>query len=750
MPEMRTICRRAAGAAGSALARGRVLVLGIAVFGAMAVLAPREFPTWDNMANILRATSTDALAAAGFTVVMLCGQLDLSIGMTMTTGGIAIMFLQPSLGWVGAVLAAALAGAAIGCANGLLVAKARVNSFIVTLGTMTILQGLNRALLSGGSKSLGSVEEGMRAAAWLEPVMIRAALIFAPIVLLELVLRRTRPGRNLYLIGGNVQTAWYAGVATDAYIVAAFAASGVCAALGGAFTAAAQNTAMPNLGDKSLMLVIAATIVGGTAMAGGKGSAVMSVAALLVLNALTNGLSFLGAAKSVKLIANGALLAIVITVDAIREARRARVRGQRRELVAEWSRREPGERKGTMQSHDRTFAMVCVACVACVAIVAIYALSIRDERAAPSATVAPEQAAEGAGGVAGLKASDGQPLVWIDTTPLVAPPRPADPAKLPEDDLLRWYDLEYSGWNVRRLPMPPSPGDGPAGKKVVGLQYMDHPYWQGYSNGARRLAKAYGIDLTIMEAGNDNKVQGDQVDQVIRMRPDLVVLTPVDSNGVVPFLRRLYDAKIPVIASNLIPVDEGMKYVLTWTGPDDWGQFRMLAREFAELMGEEGGYCIVRHVAGTSCYLSRTWSVVSELKKIAPRMRCLDMQATDLKTEETKTQVAAWLKKYGPELRGIVSADDSKAQVGIVEALRDAGRRDVICVAAGTSRGGIQCIKEGVLHAVTYQSAEGDGALGIEIAARWFRGEKIERPVYYLKKHIITAKDVDEFAPAQW
>lgn len=408
-----------------------------------------------------------------------------------------------------------------------------------------------------------------------------------------------------------------------------------------------------------------------------------------------------------------------------------------------------------MATQDRTFAVVSVVAIACVAIVAIYALTLSARSPVPTAP-APGRARGGGDAAAApedvrsLKASDGQPLIWIDDTPLDAPPRPADPSRLADEDLLRWYDHEFAGWSVRKLPMPPSPGGGPRGRRVVSLQYMDHPYWQGYGNGMKRLAALYGMKLTIMEAGNDNKVQADQVEQVIRMRPDLVILTPVDSNGVVPLLKRLYDEKIPVIASNLIPVDEGMKYCLTWTGPDDWGQFRLLAREFARRMNRTGAYVVVRHVAGTSCYLSRTWAMVSELKKMAPEMRCLDMQSTDLKTEETKTQMAAWLKKYGGGLKGIVSADDSKAMVGIAEALKDAGRTDVIIVAAGASRTGIDFIREGRLHGITYQSAEGDGALPIEIAARWFNGETIERPVYYLRKHVITAQDVEEFTPAQW
>jgi len=797
--------------AGALVQKGRLLVLGLVVAAVFSALAPGVFPTVENLGNIVRATSTDALAAAGFTLVLIAGQLDLSVGATMTLGGVALMCLQPTLGWAGALAGAVGAGLAVGLFNGLLVAKARVHSFIVTLGSLTILQGLNRALLEGGSKALEDVAVGMAAVEWLRPVLPwspRVLLVFLPILALEWGLRRTRPGRNLYLLGGNPRTAWFAGVRTGRYLVGVFALSGVLSALGGAMTAAAQNVVMPNLGEKSLMLIVAAVIVGGTAMSGGRGSVLMSLAALAILNALTNGLGFLGASKSVKLIASGGLLATAVAWDAWRTARRNRTRGQRRELLlqplgpsaagtqaadggpaptglagATQTAETAEEEDETMKPTDRTLAAVCVAAVACVAIVAIYGLTLYYLRTggptaspgtppgpAPGAPARPgaTPSAEGTGGVSpagpaaggtaasafekvlAMRATDGQPLIWIDPAPLVPPPRPEHPERLPDDHPLRWWDYEYAGWTAEKLPMPPSPGDGPRGKKVVSLQYMDHPYWTAYRNGMRRAAEVFGIDLTIMEAGNDNKVQADQVEQAIGMKPDMVILTPVDSSGVVPMLRRLWEAKVPVIASNLLPVDEGMKYVLCWTGPDDWGQFRMLAREFARRMNYEGGYCVVRHIAGTSCFLSRTWAAVSELKKIAPKMQCLDMQSTDLKAEKTKTQVAAWLKRFGPKLKGIVSADDSKAMVGIVEALKDAGRTDVICVAAGSSRTGLEFVRQGLLHAVTYQSGESDGALPIYIAARWFSGEPIERPVYYIKKHIITAEDVDQFWPPQW
>jgi ribose transport system substrate-binding protein len=215
-------------------------------------------------------------------------------------------------------------------------------------------------------------------------------------------------------------------------------------------------------------------------------------------------------------------------------------------------------------------------------------------------------------------------------------------------------------------------------------------------------------------------------------------------------LRRLNQARLPVIASNLIPVDAGMPYVLTWTGPDDWGQFRMLAREFAKRMNHDGGYGIVQHMPGGSPYFSRTFSVITELKRIAPKMKLLEKQTTKLEAERTMQVVSDWITKYGTELKGIVSADDSGAQIGINQACKNAGREDIIRVAAGNSKFGMDFIKAGTLHAITYQSAEADGALPMKLAADWFCGKPIAKPVYYLPKHIITADDVEQYLPAQW
>lgn len=409
-----------------------------------------------------------------------------------------------------------------------------------------------------------------------------------------------------------------------------------------------------------------------------------------------------------------------------------------------------------MRKKENTLAIVCVAAIACVAITAIVAMYLlylqqgRPNVAAPGANAAstPATPATSLADLTQLLATDNQPLL-PKIEPETVPKRPENPASLPEEDAGHWYDQEFAVWNVAREPMPKSPGDGPRGMRVVYLKFVDHPYLTAMSKGMQQVADACGIQLTTMCADNDTQKQKTQVDQVVTMKPDLVIINAVSPKASVPLLRKLYDAGIPIIASNQLIGREGLKYTLSWTGPDDWGQFRMLARTFAKLMNDEGGYAVVRHFPGNSCYDSRTWSAVTELKKIAPKMKLLEMQTTNMDMIETEKVVSGWLARYGKELKGIISADDSGAQLGINEACKNAGRPDIIRVAAGNSKVGMEALQQGTLNAITYQSAEADGAVPMYLAAKWFSGEEIP-DVQYLPKRIITAENVSKYLPPQW
>ena len=347
-----------------------------------------------------------------------------------------------------------------------------------------------------------------------------------------------------------------------------------------------------------------------------------------------------------------------------------------------------------------------------------------------------------------LTGTDGQPLI-LPGKSVEIPPRPDDPKALPDTDRGHWWDIEFAGWTMEKSKMPQSPRDGAIGKRVILVKAGDHPYWTAYVNGFTKIAETYGMDIKIYNSNWNMDLQAQQTNQAINERPDLIVFAPVDATACTPLLRKINMAGVPCITSNTIPSDEAMKYCLAWTGPDDWGQFRMLARYFADSMGKTGGYAIVRHMPGSSPFFARTYAPITELVEYAPNMKLLVMDTANLEAEGTMQLVSAWTTKFGDDLKGLILAGDGFSMTGALEGVRNSGRDDILIVAAGNSKTGMDSIKNGDALAITYQSAEGDGALSLYTGIRWFNGEDLD-PVAYLPRHIITKTDVDEFMPAQW
>jgi len=349
-----------------------------------------------------------------------------------------------------------------------------------------------------------------------------------------------------------------------------------------------------------------------------------------------------------------------------------------------------------------------------------------------------------------LKSDDGQPLILWNRTMMKIPPRPAkDPASYPEDDAQHWYDMEYAGFGVEKIDLPESPADGAEGKKIILMRPGDHPYYTAYIRGANKIASAFGATIVHLSGEWKPEVQREQINHVIRQKPDMLIIVCLDTEGSAALFERVKKAGIPIIGSAVKPSHEAFKHIIGFAGMDDWGQSRALARKFAELMDNTGGYCIVQHLPGMGNYYPRTYGMITELKKVAPHMKCLDKQTGYLEKQKSRELVSGWIKKYGHELKGIVSCDDSDTLIGINEAIAEAEREDIIRVSAGNSKIGMDYIKEGKLHAETYQSAEGDGALPVEMAIDWWNGLQIE-PIKYLPIHIITKDDVSNFYPPQW
>ncbi len=314
----------------------RIYILFVVIFIFMSIFAPRFFNLY-NLTTILRTVAMNATIALGFTIVMICGEMDLSIGRTATFAAVIALILQKKVGYGLSIPIAILAAAAVGLLNGILVAKVKINSFIVTIGTMTILQGATYTITKGNSVSLSG--RGVFAISDflskplipLLPPRVIFTIIF--VILFFLFVTYSQWGRNFYMVGGNKTTAWLAGINTDKVIITAFVLSATMAGVGGVLFAMETCAATLNMGDNSLMYVVSATIIGGTAMSGGKGGILNSVIAILSLEMLYTGTILFGLGNEVKIFISGLILALVVLYEAYASYKHEKTIGQRAELL---------------------------------------------------------------------------------------------------------------------------------------------------------------------------------------------------------------------------------------------------------------------------------------------------------------------------------------------------------------------------------------------------------------------------------
>ena len=306
--------------------------------------------------------------------------------------------------------------------------------------------------------------------------------------------------------------------------------------------------------------------------------------------------------------------------------------------------------------------------------------------------------------ISDVRGSDGQLLLMYgDTRPV--PPKPSD------KEMADLWNLEYAGRQTKKLPLLESPADGIIGKNIIMIMQSEHPYWTAVANGSRMACEAFMADFEMWNPNGDLNQQNQFVDRAIAEGADMVLLAPLDAKAGVQQFKKLYDAGIPAIAYNMIPTDEAMRYVLAITAPDDFGQFKMLAEYMAQDVGGKGGVGYITHIPGGSPYFSRTTNVINYLKENYPEMDALDVQSPGFDAPKTKQVVADWITRFGDDLTCIVLADDSAQALGATQALEEAGRDDVYVIAAGNSKIGMDLVKAGKIKAITYQSAEADGAV---------------------------------------
>ncbi len=281
------------------------------------VTGGQNFLSWQNMLNILRQIALDVPPALGLTFVLIAsGGVDLSVGSVLAMSAALTMGFQ-SHGILLSIAAALVFGVVVGVTNGLLVSKGKVVPFIATLGTGTVVHGIlltytRQQPIAGhdvsftfwGAGSIGAI-----------PVPFIIAIVMTCVS--HIVLIYTQFGRNAFAAGGNRESAFLAGIGVDNTQCIAFIVSGCFAAIAGVLIASRLNSATVHLGADTPLWSIAAAIMGGASMQGGKGSVIGTFIGVLSLGILLNGTNLLGVQTYLQIGIKALILIGVVVVDAI-------------------------------------------------------------------------------------------------------------------------------------------------------------------------------------------------------------------------------------------------------------------------------------------------------------------------------------------------------------------------------------------------------------------------------------------------
>lgn len=253
----------------------------------------RTFFTFSNISNIIRQVSSNVIMACGMTIVIIIGGIDLSVGAVLGLSSFIMADVMRKTGLALGFAAGLAAGAVMGVVNGLIVAQRKPMAFVVTLGTMTIWRSFT-AIYSGGLPISNFPEpfEQIASGSFLS-IPIPFWIAFAAIALTKFLLEWTKFGKYVYAIGSNTTAAHNCGVNVKSIITAAFMLAGLFAAVAGIVLTSRVGAAQVQGGEGYEMDVIAAVVIGGTSLSGGRGRISGTLAGSLVMGVLRNGLNLL-------------------------------------------------------------------------------------------------------------------------------------------------------------------------------------------------------------------------------------------------------------------------------------------------------------------------------------------------------------------------------------------------------------------------------------------------------------------------
>jgi len=299
---------------GSELAIGAVIV----VLAFTISLFNDRFFTYGNLINIIQAVTVTGIAAIGATLIIVSGHLDLSVGSTLGFSGlVGVLAMQGTIPALGIAVGIGV-GALVGVVNGLLVTYGRVNAFIATLGMLSVVRGLALITTNGAPQdvpeSLLFIGQGK-----VGGVPVSVIILICLVGLTQWFLSRTIYGRRITAVGDNQQAAFLAGIPVRSTIILSFVLAGVFAAIAGIVNASNLTLATTDAGTGLELDIVAAVIVGGTSLMGGRGSVIGALLGSCLLGLLRNAFVLLHLSAYLQVTAIGVVIILATLIDQLRQ-----------------------------------------------------------------------------------------------------------------------------------------------------------------------------------------------------------------------------------------------------------------------------------------------------------------------------------------------------------------------------------------------------------------------------------------------
>ena len=294
-------------------------VIALIILMAVITIINSNFLTANNLLNLLLQVTSNALIAFGMTFVILTGEIDLSVGSILAlSSALTAGLLGSGMPVTLAILISLILGCILGMMNGLLISYGKLAPFIVTLATMTIFRGATLVYTNGNPITKGLSDTFLfqfLGQGYIVGIPFPVIIMFIVFIVLYVLLHKTAFGKSVYAIGGNEKAAYISGVKLNKVKIIIYSISGIMASISGLIITSRLSSAQPTAGASYEMDAIAAVVLGGTSLSGGKGRILGTLIGALIIGVLNNGLNIIGVSAFWQQVVKGVVILIAVLID---------------------------------------------------------------------------------------------------------------------------------------------------------------------------------------------------------------------------------------------------------------------------------------------------------------------------------------------------------------------------------------------------------------------------------------------------